>query len=54
MTVKNLVRIVWIVFEKIEKKSKMTVFGLILAMLLRSRSYNFDAIAHAGAHLSVE
>ena len=49
MTVGNFVRIVWTVFEKIEKSRKMIVFlailGVILAMLLTSQSYDFDAIA---------
>ena len=61
MTVKNFVRIVWTVFEKIEKSRKMAVFGrilaifgLILAMFLTSQPYNFDAFAHAGAPLGVE
>ena len=58
MTVKNFVRIVWTVFEKIEKSRKMAVFlaifGLILAMFLTSQPYDFDAFAHAGAPLGVE
>ena len=58
MTVENFVRIVWKVFEKIEKKSKngcfLAIFGLILAMFLTSRPYDFDAFAHAGAPLGVE
>ena len=56
MTVENFVRIVWTVFEKIEKSRKMAafgrilvIFGLILAMFLTSQPYNFDAFAHAGA-----
>ena len=44
-------------YVKIEK-SKLAVFwsflGLILAMFLTSRSYDFDAIARAGALLGVE
>ena len=52
MTVENFVRIVWTVFEKIEKKSKndgfLAIFGLILAMFLTSQPYDFDAIAHIG------
>ena len=61
MTVKNFVRIVWTVFEKIEKSRKMAVFGLILAifglflaMFLISQSYDFDAFAHAETPLGVE
>ena len=58
MTVHNFIRIVWTVFEKIEKKSKneyfMAIFGLILTMFLTSQSYDFDAFAHAGAPLGVE
>ena len=58
MTVGNFVRIVWTVFEKIEKSRKMAVFwpffGLILAMFLTSKPYDFDAFAHAGAPLGVE
>ena len=49
MTVENFVRIVWTVFEKIEKKSKndcfLAIFGLILAMFLTSQPYDFDATA---------
>ena len=52
MTVENFVRIVWRVFEKIEKSRKMTAFwpflGLLLAMFLTSQPYDFDAIAHIG------
>ena len=61
MTVENFVRIVWTVFEKIEKSRKMAffglilaIFGLILAMFLTFQSYDFDAFAHAGAPLGVE
>ena len=56
MNAENFVRIVWIVFEKIEKSRKKTVFGLILAifglilaMFLSFKSYDFDAIAHTRA-----
>ena len=52
MTVENFVRIVWTVFEKIEKKLKsgcfLAIFGLILALFLTSQPYDFDAIAHIG------
>ena len=53
MTVQNFVRIVWIVFEKIEKSRVekwlfFGHFGLILAMFLTSQPYDFDAFAHAG------
>ena len=52
MTVQNSVRIVWKVFEKIEKSLKMTVFlaifGLNLALFLTSQAYDLDAIAHIG------
>ena len=41
MTVENFVRIVWTVFEKIEKSRKMAVFGLILARLA-----NFGHVSH--------
>ena len=52
MTVENFVRIVWTVFEKIEKKTKtdcfLVDFGLNLAIFLTSQAYDFDAIAHIG------
>ena len=51
MTVENFVRIVWTVFEKIEKNRKMSflaIFGLILAMFLTSQPYDFNATAHIG------
>ena len=32
----------------------LAIFGVILAMFLESQSYDFDAIAHAGASLGVE
>ena len=58
MTVKNFVRIVWTVFEKIEKKSKigrvLPIFGPLSALFLRSQSCDFDAFAHTGAPLGVE
>ena len=61
MTVEIFVRIVWTVFEKIEKSRKMTVFGLILvifglilAMFLTFQSHDFDAFAHAGVPLGVQ
>ena len=45
-------------FSENRKKSKngcfLAIFGLILAMFLTSRPYNFDAFAHAGAPLGVE
>ena len=57
MTVENFVRTVYTVFEKAEKSPKLAVFsvifGLILAMFLRFQSYDFDAIAHAGAPLVI-
>ena len=57
MTVENFVRIVWTVFEKIEKKTKtgrfLVIFGLILLPFL-NLSNNFDAIAQTGAPLGVE
>ena len=49
---KNFVRIVWAVFEKIEKVQKwpfLVIFGLNQAIVLRYQSYNNDVIAHAGA-----
>ena len=39
------------------RKSKiefLVIFGLILAMFLRSQSRDYDAIAHTGAPLGVE
>ena len=58
MTVENFVRILWTVFETIEKKLEndcfLAVFGLILAMFLTSQPYNFDAIAHKGLQYGVE
>ena len=61
MTEENFVRIVWTVFEKIEKVEKwrfsgffFAIFGLILAMFLTFQSYDFDAFEHAGAPLGVE
>ena len=56
MIAKNFVRIARTVFEKIEKSKNgrfLVIFGLILAIFLRSQSYNFDLIAHRGAPLSV-
>ena len=45
-------------FWENRKKSKngcfLATFGLILAMFLTSRPYDFDAFAHAGAPLGVE
>ena len=58
MTLENFVRIVWTVFEKIEKKMKndcfLAIFGLFLVMFLTFQSYDFDAFEHAGAPLGVE
>ena len=58
MTVENFVRIVWTVFEKIEKKSKKgcfsAIFGLILAMFLTTQLYEFNEIAHKGPYYGVE
>ena len=54
MIVQNFVRIVWRIFEKIEKKVENGCFSAILAMFLKSQSYDFDAFAHAGAPLGVE
>ena len=61
MTLEIFVRIVWTVFEKIEKSQIMAVFGLflaifglILAMFLTFQSYDFDAFEHSGAPLGVE
>ena len=48
MTVENFVRIVWTVFEKIEKKTFLAIFGLILAMFPHPQPYGFDVIAHIG------
>ena len=55
MTVENFVRIVWTVFEKIEKSRKVAVFVLflaifvrILAMFLTFQSYDFDSFEHTG------
>ena len=47
MTVQKIVRIVWKVFAKIEKSENchfLVIFGLFLALLLKSQSYHFDAI----------
>ena len=45
-------------FWENRKKSKngrfLAIFGLILAMFLTSRPYDFDAFAHTGAPLGVE
>ena len=45
-------------FWENRKKSKngcfSAIFGLILAMFLTTQSYDFDAIAHAGAPLGVK
>ena len=58
MTVEIFVRIVWTVFEKIEKKSEngcfLVIIGLILAMFLTFESYDFDAFEYTGAPLGVE
>ena len=61
MTVEIFVRIVWTVFEKIEKSRKLAVFGrnlaifgLILATFLTIQSHTFDVFEHAGAPLGVE
>ena len=58
MTVENFVRIVWTVFEKIEKKSKndcfLAIFGLIFAMFITSQPYEFNEIAHKGPYYGVE
>ena len=51
MTVENFVRIVWTVFEKIEKSRKMFVVGHFWANFGYGDS---DAIAQAGAPLGVE
>ena len=40
--------------KKVQKWQFFGHFGLILAMFLRSQSYDIDAIAHAGAPLGVE
>ena len=52
------VRIVRIVFEKIQKKSKndcfLSIFGLILAMFPTSQSHDFDAIVPIGLSNDVE
>ena len=40
--------------KKSENDCFSAIFGLILAMFLTTQSYNFDAIAHAGAPLGVE
>ena len=57
MTAENFVRIVWRVFEKIEKLGNdcfLAVFGLILAMFLTFQPYDFDVIAHIGLYNGVE
>ena len=53
MTVEKFVLIVGTVFERIEKSPKLAflvIFGRILAMFLRSQSYDFDTIAHIGRY----
>ena len=47
MTVENFVRILWTVFEKIEKEIEKWLF-------LTSQSNDFDVFAHAGSPLRVE
>ena len=46
MTVDMFVRIVWTVFEKIEKWRFFGYFWLFLAMFLTSQPYEFNEIAH--------
>ena len=57
MTVEHFVRIVFTVFEKIEKKSKkdcfLSIFGLIW-LFLTFQPYDFDAIAHVRLYYIVE
>ena len=40
--------------EIMPKNGFLMFFGPTLSMFLRSQSYNFDAIAHAGRLLGVE
>ena len=46
MTVEIFPRIVWTVFEKIEKWRIFGHFWLILAVFLTSQPYEFNEIAH--------
>ena len=51
MTVENFVRIVWTIFEKLEKKSKNDVFSHFWAnfgYVSHIPAIRFDAIAHIG------
>ena len=51
MTVESFVRIVWTVFEKIEKSRKMAIFWLFLGyiwLFLTSQQHEFDKITHKG------
>ena len=51
MTVQNFVRIVWTVFEKIEKSRKTAVFWPFLGsfwLFLTSQPYEFFGTAHKG------
>ena len=53
----SFVRIVWTVFDKIGKISKLpflVIFGLILDIFHQSHSYDFGTIAHTEAPLGVE
>ena len=54
MNVGSFVRIVWSNFKKSKNGSFLAIFGRTFAMFLTSQSYDFDAIAHAGAPLGVE
>ena len=53
MTVEIFIRIVWTVFEKIEKWRFFGHFWLILAMFLTPHPYDFDVIAHIGFYYDI-
>ena len=49
MTVEIFVRTVWTVFAKSKKVKNgcfLAIFGLILALFLKSQPYEFDEITH--------
>ena len=54
MTVESFVRIVWTVFEKIEKRVFFDHFWVNSGYVCHIQSYDSDAFAHAGDLLGVE
>ena len=58
MTVKNFRSNRMDSFRENRKKSEngrfLVIFGLILSMIHRSQSYDFDTIVHTGAPLGLE